>query len=138
MTVDKMLKDVIHDEVALALAPLERAIEGLSANSKLVEQLAAVLNERKPVVERATRGRSRGNRGAGRPRTACAIVGCKRPMKTVGYCLVHYQKRRLLERTKRLPTAWKAHAPGHSVKDIVLPRGRAGAKAVAKAKKRAS
>lgn len=64
----------------------------------------------------------------GRPRAPtrpCAIVGCEHPSRTKGYCATHYQKRRLLTRTERLPEAWKDDAAPQSVPDVVLPRGRA-------------
>ena len=48
----------------------------------------------------------------------------------------HYQKLRMLTRTNRLPSDWKEYAPANSVKDVVLPRGRAGAKSLAEAKKK--
>ena len=37
----------------------------------------------------------------------------------------------MLERTHRLPSDWKEYASEGSVKDLKLPRGRAGAKALA-------
>lgn len=58
----------------------------------------------------------------------CAIIGCTRPMKAIGYCMVHYQKFRNLETTARKPADWKKNAPPQSVKDVVLARGRPAAK----------
>ena len=65
----------------------------------------------------------------------CALIGCERDARSKGYCAAHYQKLRMLARTGRLPLGWSEYAPPHSVKDIVLPRGRAGAKALAAARK---
>lgn len=69
-----------------------------------------------------------------RPGTAndrgCAIKGCKNPSRTKGYCAAHYQKLRMLIRTGRRPSAWADYAAPNSVGDIVLPRGRAAAKAL--------
>jgi hypothetical protein len=54
----------------------------------------------------------------------CAIIGCKSPRKSKGFCINHYQKMRNLEKTGRLPDEWVDAKP-QSVKDILLPRGRA-------------
>ena len=67
---------------------------------------------------------------------ACAVIACKRPVRSKGYCAAHYQKMRMLARTKRLPADWKDNAEPHTVKDMVLPRGRAGAKALAESRKK--
>ena len=76
----------------------------------------------------------------GRPRSgggsACAIIGCRRPSRSKGYCAAHYQKQRMLTKTHRLPADWVDGAAPQSVKDIVLPRGRAGARALADARKK--
>ncbi|NOJ84912.1 cell wall protein [Myxococcus xanthus] len=55
---------------------------------------------------------------------ACAVIGCKRPHRSQGYCGAHYQKRRLMLATGRLHTAWVEGAAPHSVPEIILPRGR--------------
>ncbi len=59
--------------------------------------------------------------------TACAVIGCKRPRRSKGYCSAHYQKLRLLIRTDRRPADWKDDAPPQSARDVKLPRGRAAA-----------
>ncbi len=59
---------------------------------------------------------------------ACAVVGCKRPARSKGYCSAHYQKLRLLIRTNRRPADWVDDAAPHSAKDVTLPRGRAAAR----------
>ncbi|WP_240357177.1 MULTISPECIES: vegetative protein [Myxococcus] len=61
---------------------------------------------------------------------SCAIIGCKRPSRSKGYCSAHYQKLRLLMRTDRRPTAWVDDARPQSVQDVKLPRGRAASKAL--------
>lgn len=58
----------------------------------------------------------------------CAVIGCTRAMKAIGYCMVHYQKYRNLETTARKPADWKKNAAPQSVKDVVLARGRPAAK----------
>ncbi|QSQ12075.1 vegetative protein [Myxococcus landrumensis] len=62
---------------------------------------------------------------------ACAVIGCKRPSRSKGYCSAHYQKLRLLMRTDRRPSAWVDDAKPQSVQDVKLPRGRAASKALA-------
>ncbi|MCP3165738.1 vegetative protein [Myxococcus qinghaiensis] len=64
---------------------------------------------------------------------SCAIIGCKRPSRSKGYCSAHYQKLRLLMRTDRRPTAWVDDARPQSVQDVKLPRGRAASKALQEA-----
>ena len=55
---------------------------------------------------------------------ACAVIGCKRPHRSQGYCAAHYQKRRLMVATGRLHAAWVENAAPHSIPDVILPRGR--------------
>ena len=63
------------------------------------------------------------------------MKGCGKKMRSKGYCAAHYQKFRMLERTNRLPSDWVADAAPNWVKNVKLPRGRAGAKALAEARK---
>lgn len=63
--------------------------------------------------------------------SGCAIMGCGNPNRTKGYCAAHYQKLRMLEKTNRRPASWKDYAQVGSVADLLLPRGRAGSKALA-------
>lgn len=55
---------------------------------------------------------------------ACAVIGCKRPHRSEGYCAAHYQKRRLMAATGRLHAAWVDDAAPHSIPEVILPRGR--------------
>jgi hypothetical protein len=59
----------------------------------------------------------------------CAVMGCKRPARSKGYCSAHYQKLRLLVKSGRRPASWVDDAPSQSVQEVVLPRGRAASKA---------
>ncbi len=68
---------------------------------------------------------------AGAGAQACAVIGCKRPSRSKGYCSAHYQKLRLLIRTDRRPRDWVDDARPQSAKDIKLPRGRAAAREAA-------
>lgn len=71
------------------------------------------------------------------PARGCAIIGCTRPLRAKGYCGAHGQKRHMLEKTGRKPASWKDYAVPSSVLDVILPRGRAGSKALAEQKARA-
>lgn len=156
MTVDKVVREIVRSEVERIIAPLAAAVESLQHQGTLAQKLTALLGEG---------GRYSDKRGPGRPKGAlhlglskrlalkpmlsskkrirvegandrpCALIGCKRDARSKGYCAAHYQKLRMLARTGRLPLGWTEYAPAHSVKDIVLPRGRAGAKALAAARK---
>ena len=84
----------------------------------------------KHASKAAARTPRKATRRAGRPAKdakGCAILGCPRPSRSKGYCSAHYQKRRNLQKTKRLPSDWKEDAAPGTVKDLVLPRGRRAA-----------
>jgi len=103
-------------------------------------RVRAALNEKMEVLRKALRGLEGVLTGAEvkaataakptpRPRNskrACSIVGCKRPVKSRGFCAAHYQKWHKLSGTGKLPAEWKPDAAPHSIKDVKLPRGRAG------------
>ncbi len=125
---DAAVRDIIRDEVERAVAPMRELVERLSP-------LVRVMGGAVPGGAR----RERASVGARvRPSQArpCALIGCKRPARSKGYCAAHYQKYRNLARTNRLPADWKPNAPPGSVADIVLPRGRAAAKLLKEAKKK--
>ncbi len=142
MSFDKLLKDAVREEVTRAIAPLAAAVEQLKAQGLVMGRLAAALG-----TGPARRGRpvklpvGKGKKGkaaafaAGGPRV-CALESCGRPARSKGYCAAHYQKYRMLEKTGRLPPDWVEFAPEGSVKNVTLPRGRAGAKALAEARKK--
>jgi hypothetical protein len=149
MSVDKAIRDMIRDEVEAAMAPLAAAVQQIQSQGGVLAQLSAVLGGGKRGPGRPPNpfkiGRLALRGGGGRRRTraengqndrGCALIGCKRPARSKGYCAAHYQKYRSLDRTGRLPGDWKDFAPPNSVKDVILPRGRAGAKALAEAKKK--
>ncbi len=148
MSVDKMLREMVADEVARALGPVHAALAELQANSLVVARIAAALGQpikrgpgRPPKSAFAApaagkvpgkRGRKAGSGG----KSLCAVINCGRPARSKGYCAAHYQKYRMLDRTGRLPSDWVADATPNSVKNLKLPRGRAGAKALAESKKK--
>ncbi|MGA9525700.1 MAG: cell wall protein [Myxococcaceae bacterium] len=139
---------MIRHEVEVQLRPVREAMvrlqqqtASLSAVEDLASQLAPLTSLLSNLVGEparpARRGRppgvkaGKGQRGApgenGRP---CAVIGCPRSARTKGYCSAHYQKLRMLTRTNRRPPEWVDFAPPKSVKDVVLPRGRAASKAL--------
>jgi hypothetical protein len=138
MSLDKMLRDVVRDEVLKAFGPLAAAVKDLQSQGAVVARLASALGTPlkrgvgRPVrVAAGKRGRKAAVEGA-----VCAVVDCGRPARSKGYCAAHYQKFRMLQKTDRLPSDWKEYAEPNSVENISLPRGRAGAKALAEVKKR--
>lgn len=145
MSVDKLMRDMVRDEVARAMAPVMAAISELQSQGAVVARLASALGTplkrgpgRPPKLKLAPAGkRGRPGRKAGESRL-CALQGCKRPARSKGYCAAHYQKYRMLAKTNRLPSDWVENAPPGSVKNLVLPRGRAGAKLLAESKKKKS
>lgn len=54
----------------------------------------------------------------------CAVIGCAREVKAVGFCGAHYQKFRNLKATQRLPAGWRENAKPQTISDVALPRGR--------------
>ena len=159
MSLDKMLEEVVREQVALAMAPLASIVTDLQAQGAIVARLASALGT--PVPRKVGRPAKplelpipmpRPTPKAGRkpkrpplredvesleegPRL-CALEGCGRPARSKGYCAAHYQKFRMLQKTGRLPPDWTEFAPEGSVKNVTLPRGRAGAKALADAKRK--
>lgn len=125
---DDALREMIRAEVQAAFAEVAGRLASAFGGARVPARRG------RPVGSGAGR-KAAGRRGKNTGR-ACAVIGCKRPVRSKGYCAAHYQKQRMLERTNRLPSDWKDDAPPHSVKDIVLPRGRAGAKALAEARKK--
>lgn len=143
-SVDQLLRSMVQAEVERAIGPLAAALQ---QQGEVLGRFAAAFGA--PL-----------KRGPGRPRkvtfgavaapkaaravkvsssagkTLCAVIGCKRPARAKGYCAAHYQKYRMLSKTNRLPSDWVEEASPQSVKNLVLPRGRAGAKALAEAKKK--
>ncbi len=146
MSVEKAFRDMIRAEVRLQLRPLQRTVERLAQGSAELDGLRVLASRLQPLAgllagdsDLGLRRRPGRPPGSGAPRRAspgrppsvsrpCAIIGCRRPSRTKGYCAAHYQKLRMLVRTNRRPAEWKDGAEPHSVPDLVLPRGRAASK----------
>lgn len=114
---------------------MHAALAELQGNGAIIARLAAALGQpikRGPVPEKA--GANRGRKpGAKR---GCAVINCGNPARSKGYCASHYQKFRMLKRTRRLPSDWVADAAPGTVTNVALPRGRAGAKALAEGRRK--
>ena len=150
MSFDKILRDMIREEISAVIGPIADAVAQLREQGSVASQLSSLLgggvkrgpgrprkNALIPLLAsgKAARRGPKGKRSRGSNDRGCAIIGCKRPARSKGYCAAHYQKYRMLTRTKRLPSDWAEHASAGTVRDMVLPRGRAGAKALAEARK---
>lgn len=155
MSFEKALREMIHRELTAQLQSLQKSVtqleRGLSSLQSLRDvtgRLAPLLGQRgrevvlrhaqaRPAPERPAPAKAPAAAPARRGRAAsaasaagrqCAVIGCKRPARSKGYCSAHYQKLRLLIRTNRRPADWVDDAAPHSAKDVKLPRGRAGAR----------
>ncbi len=144
-SVDQLLRSMVQAEVERVVAPLMAAVQ---EQGEVLNRFATAFGQ--PIKRGPGRprklsfaGAPKAKRGPGRPRgsgsggeTRCAIIGCKKNARAKGYCPAHYQKFRNLSKTGRLPSDWVEHAKPQSVENIKLPRGRAGAKALAEARKK--
>lgn len=135
MSIDRALRELINAEVRAQLAPLIASITALQAQHAALSRLADALGH--PLKRRPGRPKKIAlPRGSTSSRVnnadrACAVIGCRRPARSKGYCSAHYQKYRMLAQTGRLPQSWVDDAGPQSVENVVLARGRAGAKALA-------
>lgn len=154
MSFEKALREMIRGELAALLNPLqksivqlERGLDSLQALRNVTGQLAPLLGQRGREValrhvqtqaapQRAAPARAPARAPEVAPKAkaapisglSCAVIGCKRPSRSKGYCSAHYQKLRLLIRTNRRPADWVDDARPQSVRDLKLPRGRAAAR----------
>jgi hypothetical protein len=142
MSIDKVVRDLVRDEVARIMGPMNSALQEVQAQGAVVKRLAAALGQpvrrspgRPPKFLALSGGKSKHERRAEADRP-CAVQNCKRDARSKGYCAAHYQKLRMLSRTGRLPSDWVEHAEPNTVKNLALPRGRAGSKALAESKKK--
>jgi hypothetical protein len=155
MSFEKALREMIRRELTAQLQSLQKSIVQLERGLSSLQSLRDVTGRLAPLL--AQRGReavlrhaqarvvapqrevpakapapaaapARRGRAASTATRLCAVIGCKRPARSKGYCSAHYQKLRLLIRTHRRPTDWVDDAASHSAKDVKLPRGRAGAR----------
>ncbi len=158
MSVESAFRNLIRAEIEQQLRPLQDAVNRLDVFATNLApltsflapfapaQAAPVRRGRKPnAVVAASNGVKNGTALAtgkgrrGRPPknvvaadgAGCGITGCARPPRSKGYCAAHYQKLRTLSLRNERPSAWVDFPAPGSVADIILPRGRAAAKAKA-------
>ena len=126
-TLDEV-KDLLYglEPMAERLMERERAASAGEGRAEAPERARAQSEEAPVPPPRAGRGGGAPASSAGR---ACAVIGCRRPARSKGYCSAHYQKLRLLVKSGRRPPSWVDDAGPRSVPEIVLPRGRAAVKA---------
>ncbi|HEX8703777.1 MAG TPA: cell wall protein [Myxococcaceae bacterium] len=148
---------MVQRELETALAPLRKIVSRLEQGLESMETLRQVTGQLSPLLGKqgqqvalqavqapapapapAKRGPAAARKAAAAPEpkartraaggaNACAVIGCKRPSRSKGYCSAHYQKLRLLIRTGRRPKDWVDDAAPQSAQDLKLPRGRAAA-----------
>jgi hypothetical protein len=133
MSVDRAFRKMIGAEVEQQLKSFQGTLaRDIGALRSLAEQLGLLGPPRRGPGRPPGSGKKVGLRRGRKTKLpaggACAIIGCKRPSRTKGYCSAHYQKLRMLTRSNRRPADWKDYAPPQSVTELVLPRGRAAHK----------
>jgi hypothetical protein len=155
MSLEETIQKAVQVEMDKAMEPLAEVVLVLkeqgalmarlvgafqSAGTSLLEALPPAKVARQPRVARQPKAVLAEAQGAATPHVKgegdrlCALEGCGKPARSKGYCAAHYQKYRMLQKTGRLPADWVEYAPEGSVKNIALPRGRAGAAALKKAR----
>src|SRR4051812_31619861 len=117
VSLDQAFRDVVRHEVSTQLAPLQRMVNQLQTTSAEVNTLRSLTQRLAPLASLIGGGALPIRRGPGRPPKAlvalqgrrrgrrggssngvraadrlCAVMGCKRPSRTKGYCAAHYQK----------------------------------------------
>ncbi|MFP2933068.1 cell wall protein [Pyxidicoccus sp. 3LG] len=118
LTFEDALRGVFREEfsdpvsnLAARLLRIADALADASAGLPIVERVFAP-----PPVEEAEPP----------PPPACAVIGCKRPRGSLGYCILHAQRRRQMISSNRLHAEWVENAAPHSVPDVIPPRKRRG------------
>ncbi len=155
MSFERPLREMIRRELEAQLRPIQKSIAQLERSLASLAGLREVTDQLSPLLGQAGRERVMRQVQAAPPRAAaptrtparvpaaapapkakaadsaerrCAVIGCKRPSRSKGYCSAHYQKLRLLIRTNRRPKDWVDDAAPQSARDLKLPRGRAAAR----------
>ncbi|MCP3099920.1 cell wall protein [Myxococcus sp. K15C18031901] len=129
LSLDEAFQAIVRGAVEESFAPLEASLRRISARfSGDVEPVRAAPRPTPRPQSAPTPPPPPPAVKAVTENVACAIVGCKRPSRSKGYCSAHYQKRRNLVATGRLPASWQEFAAPQSIPDIALPRGRAASR----------
>jgi hypothetical protein len=159
MSLEETIQKAVQVEMDKAMEPLAEVVLALKEQGALVARLVGALQSagtsllevlmtpspakvaRQPRAARQPKAEPKGVNpgvdgyaGAKEGDRLCALEGCGKPARSKGYCAAHYQKYHMLQKTGRLPADWVEFAPEGSVKNVTLPRGRAGAAALKKAR----
>jgi hypothetical protein len=134
MSVENAFRSLIRDEIESQLRPLQDAVNRLDAFATQLAPLTSFLGGAAPAgpaspVRRGPGRPPKNALAAPAPGTGCGIAGCERPPRSKGYCAAHYQKLRTLSLRNQRPAGWVDFPAPGTVEDVVLPRGRAAAKA---------
>lgn len=140
-SVEDAFRAMIRNEIESQLGPLQDTVARLNDFAARLAPLTSFLGGAAPRgPAAATAGAKKGRRGrpprsqsasAAGGEAGCGIKGCMRPPRSKGYCAAHYQKLRTLSLRGERPAGWVDFPAPGSVDDVVLPRGRAAAKAKA-------
>jgi hypothetical protein len=112
--VRESLRDALAGPVADMAESLERIADRLAGASVLLS-LDWEETEEAPDASQTPEE-------AGPPPRPCAVIGCQNPVRSLGYCAAHYQKRRLMIAANRLHPLWVENADPHSLPDVIPPR----------------
>jgi len=130
---ERAFRAVLREELAGQLSPLTdsllRIAENLSTSAPRQPQRplssAVALSALAALAPVEAELEDTEQHEAGAPEArACAVIGCKRPVRSLGYCAAHYQKRRLMVASGRLHHAWTEDAAANSIPDVILGRKR--------------
>lgn len=114
MSIDDAIRRRVRAEVTRALAPLSQALTRLAMRLERLERARPV-----PPAQESPTPLPAQQAGQG-----CAVIGCPRVPRSLGYCSAHYQRLRFLARRGNLPADWKPGAAPGTVRELRLPRGR--------------
>jgi hypothetical protein len=112
--IQEALRDALEEPVSEMAESLARIADRLAGGSALLS-LGWGEPEEEPAAEQAPEE-------AGPPPRPCAVIGCQNPVRSLGYCAAHYQKRRLMIASNRLHPLWVENAEPHSLPDVIPPR----------------
>ncbi len=147
MSVEEAFRTLIRNEIESQLRPLQDAVNQLNDFAARLAPLTSVfgggvsaprgaVSNQGATARKGRRGRppkSASAQTSAGGEAGCGIKACPRPSRSKGYCAAHYQKLRTLSLRGQRPADWIDFPQPHTVEDVVLPRGRAAAKAKAAA-----
>lgn len=112
--IQEALRDALAEPVSEMADSLRRIADRLAGGSALLS-LGWGETEEESAAEPAPEE-------AGPAPRPCAVIGCQNPVRSLGYCAAHYQKRRLMIASNRLHPLWVENAEPHTLPDVIPPR----------------